>query len=271
MDKNGKADLIDIAGVPDFWSHLARAGHCLLGLDYDGTLAPFHADPMQATPFPGIPAILDQIRGLPHVEIVIVSGRPVVEIVDLLGELGVTMIGAHGYERRFPDGRVVVTSPSGVQLDGLEAAHAKVLQQRLPGRLECKVASVAFHTRGLPPEVASNVEGSVHEQWAAMAGNHDLEVRRFNGGVEIRSQGRQKGDAFRDIMAEQPSESLVVYVGDDETDEDVFRLIHDVGVGIKVGNSAVFGSTAARGFLDDCSRVGEFLMGCLRELSRKSH
>lgn len=262
-------DLVPVQGVPDFWARWSDSGHRLLGLDYDGTLAPFHVDPMQAAPLPGISEAVEALRDAPNTEVVIVSGRPVAEVAHLLGNLDITMIGGHGYERKDRDGTLRVTRPAALQLEGLKTARSLILKSRSLGRLEGKVASLALHTRGLPAETAREVEEETDRQWRSLAPAHHLEVRRFNGGVEIRSLGRQKGDAFRDIMVEQPPDALVVYVGDDETDEDVFRLIRHRGVGIRVGDPSA--PTAARGFLRDCLEVRRFLAGCLGQLPRKSH
>ena len=76
--------------LPDFWELVHTAGNRFLGLDYDGTLAPFTIDPMHAKPLPGI---ADQLRNLAtegRTQIAIISGRPVAEIMTLLDNPPVT-------------------------------------------------------------------------------------------------------------------------------------------------------------------------------------
>jgi trehalose-phosphatase len=101
------------------------------------------------------------------------------------------------------------------------------------------------------------MEESMFAEWTRLAGLHDLECRRFNGGVEIRCAGWHKGDAVSELLLLQSSGVFPVYVGDDETDEDAFRIIRERGVGIKVGRSSY--PSAARGFLKDCWAVKKFL------------
>ena len=49
-------------GDPDhFFKKLARAPRAALLLDYDGTLAPFRVDPLEAQPYAGVRAALDTL------------------------------------------------------------------------------------------------------------------------------------------------------------------------------------------------------------------
>ncbi len=119
------------------------------------------------------------------------------------------------------------------------------------------MASVALHTRGLDPALAVAMEEEVAGEWAARAPEFGLECRRFNGGVEIRCAGRDKGTALLELLARQPDTVLPVYLGDDDTDEDAFAVLRGCGIPIKVGDDRW--PTAARGFLPDCQAVVEFL------------
>ena len=71
--------------------------------------------------------------------------------------------------------------------------------------------------------------------------------------LEVRPDGRDKGTAIRDFMAERPFEGRCpVFVGDDRTDEHGFALINAVGGwSIKVGA----GPTCARYRLPDVAAV----------------
>lgn len=101
------------------------------------------------------------------------------------------------------------------------------------------------------------LEERVFQEWRRLEYSCRLECRRFNGGVELRAVGRNKGDALRELLSGQPADSFCVYVGDDETDEDAFRTIADRGIGIKVGDFQA--GTAASGYLPDCAAVKTFL------------
>jgi trehalose-phosphatase len=257
--KSTEKQRIEIVNIPDFWDRLSASQSRVLALDYDGTLAPYHVDPMKAYPLPGIRGLLSAIAETDDTRLVLISGRPVHEVLTLLGDLEITVIGSHGFEHRSPEGELIVRSPDLDQLNGLEKASALAVQLGFGERLETKIASVAFHTRGLPPLRASEMERSISSEWSALAPLHGLECRGFNGGVEIRSIGFNKGDALAALLADRLPGSLNVYIGDDDTDEDAFRMLAELGIGlgIRVGRPAT--PTAAGGLLPDCEAVKLFL------------
>jgi trehalose 6-phosphate phosphatase len=257
LREGGQHMQIEILNIPDFWLRLRESPNRFLGLDYDGTLAPFRINPLEAYPLPEIAGMLKAIVESRSTTVAIVSGRPVQEIVALLGTTGVTVVGCHGFELRRPNGMMVAKSPSPGQLSGLERAMAIAVQFGWERRLEDKIASIAFHTRGEPSGIALKMEEKIFSEWIVLGPPHDLEVRKFNGGLEIRAMGRNKGDAFIELLPEDLGDNLSVYVGDDETDEDVFRMIRGRGIGIKVGEPTA--GTAATGFLPDCEAVRAFL------------
>ncbi|OGQ94261.1 MAG: trehalose-phosphatase [Deltaproteobacteria bacterium RIFOXYD12_FULL_57_12] len=213
---------------------------------------------MQAKPLAGVLDVLHSLVNQNATAVAIISGRPAAEVLMLLDKLPVTIVGSHGFELWRPtDNTPVVIQPSAEQKVGLEKAKEAALQKGYGEKLEYKVASLAMHTRGLPAQVASAMEEGILAAWTGISSFQTLECRRFNGGVEIRCAGRHKGDALSELLRGQPPGNFPVYVGDDETDEDAFRIIRDTGIGIKVG--ATSASTAARGFLEDCAAVKKFL------------
>jgi trehalose 6-phosphate phosphatase len=243
--------------LPDFWANVRCARTRFLGLDYDGTLAPFHVDPMRARPFPRIRETLKALQETKATTLAVISGRPVVEVLNLLGNLKITFVGSHGFELLRPDGTLTVRHPGPEQQEGLSRAKDLALALKLEGKLEPKVAGIAFHTRGMSDEMASRLEEQIFAAWSRLTAEHALECRKFNGGVEVRASGWHKGDALSSLLANQPEGTFAVYVGDDETDEDAFKVLHAHGIGIRVGKPGV--RTAARGFLADPQAVLDFL------------
>lgn len=247
---------VAVINVPDFWSQVIWSEHRLLALDYDGTLAPFHVDPMQAYPLPGIPALLSALSKARNTTVAIISGRPVQELSALLGDIGIALAGCHGFEMIDGYGNLTVRSPSPEQLNAMKKAVDAAVRLGIKGRLEVKTASVALHTRGMPPAEALKTEETIFRVWSKITAP-DLGCRSFNGGMELYCKGWNKADALAEILGGLPQRSLPVYLGDDATDEDVFRFLRGSGIGIKVGLPGA--ATAARGFLPDCEAVRAFL------------
>jgi trehalose 6-phosphate phosphatase len=247
----------DAAGIRGFWSEVRAARHRCLVLDYDGTLAEFRVDRMMAFPAPGIVDLLLRIRDSGRTSLSIMTGRPVSELLQLLGDLGVPICGSQGTEFRAADGTLRTYVPSERQIERLDHGEREALALVNEGRVERKTSSVAVHTRGLDPEAARREETAVCRAWSEDAPAYGLECRAFKGGVELRLLGIDKGTALEWALRESPGDSLCVYIGDDLTDEDAFRAIDGRGYGIKVG--AAEQPTAATGRLSDPRAVREFL------------
>lgn len=264
MTNSANNTKLSIFDIPEFWLQVRNGPTRFLGLDYDGTLAPFAIEPMHAKPLSGIADLLRDLSADGRTQLAILSGRPAHEVISLLDNLPVTVVGNHGYEWCPINGPAVIRQPSPEQLQGL-AILGDALQRCCHGyRLEIKKTSLSVHTRGLDPMVAAAVEQEVMTHWSTMALQFGLEWRWFNGGVEARCRGWNKGDALRALLNTQPSDAFAVYIGDDDTDEDAFAVLRDRGWGIKVGSAKT--RTAARACLTDCLGVATFLRTWLRVL-----
>jgi len=247
---------VHISGVPDFWKQVKDAHHRFLGLDYDGTLAPFQVGRMDARPLPETLDLLIRLCNCPNTTLAIISGRPSTEIVQLIGNLPIQIVGAHGYEFRSSSGELRVIVPEQEDMERLEAAYTAAKELQLGNQLEEKTASIAVHVRGQAK--SGEIIGKVREIWKPFILSGGLSLREFDGGIELRANNRNKATAVGEIFAGLPRDTLTIYLGDDGTDEDVFDYLSTGnGIGIKVGD---FGSaTTAMGRLRDCDHVLEFL------------
>lgn len=252
--------LIRIEGEPRFWERLAKADQRTLILDYDGTLAPFRERRMDAAPLDGIVPLLGRIRD-GGTGLSIVSGRPVAELLALLGDLRIPLVGSHGAESRDAEGRVSGRRPTGEQETLFARAVEEAQELGYAQRVERKPASLALHTRGLEPALARRAEDDLRERWSEGAAAAGLECRDFSGGIELRLRGVNKGTVVHTRLRDASRDGLVVYIGDDETDEDAFRALRGRGIGIRVGHPAP--QTQATGRLPDPAAVREFLEGWL--------
>jgi trehalose 6-phosphate phosphatase len=249
--------LVHVEGIPELWESVRLAERRFLVLDYDGTLAPFNVDRMRAFPLDGVVELLKTIRDETDTHLSIMTGRPLDELLTLLGDLGISVSASQGSEFLYPDGRRETLVPSDRQRKRLDRAEAEARAEAPLGRIERKVAGVALHTRGIEADMARGVEETVCSTWEADAHEYDLDCRRFNGGIELRIRGVDKGTALNALIDGRDAGSLCVYLGDDETDEDALLVLRGYGYGIKVGNPDV--PTYAEGRLADPVAVREFL------------
>jgi trehalose-phosphatase len=211
-----------------WWRALARSTASVLMLDYDGTLAPFQRERMEATTYPGVPERLVRLAGTPGIRLVLVSGRPTIEISKLLPpDLNVEIWGSHGREKLLPGGHYEIASLTPEQNRCLDELQDLVGRNGFPAQAERKIGSLALHTRGLDPGEATRIHELAESYYRSIVcvGHTDLEWMNFDGGIELRGTGCTKGNAVRAILAEVSEETPVAYLGDDQTDEDAFRAL----------------------------------------------
>ena len=218
-----------------FFERVGQVRSRVLLLDYDGTLSPFTPDRDRAYPYPGMRKILNAMLEDGGTRVVLVSGRAVRDLVPLLGLEELPEIwGSHGHERLLPDGTYRPPRLSELTAKGLADARAWIGEHDLTERCEEKPASLAVHTRGMETSRAEEIHGRVAVHWNALAGRSGLEIHRFDGGIELRVPGMNKGSAVDAILAETDSETVSAYMGDDLTDEDAFGAIKGRGLAILV-------------------------------------
>jgi trehalose-phosphatase len=59
-------------------------------------------------------------------------------------------------------------------------------------------------------------------------------MEMFDGGVELRVPGRDKGTVVNAVLDEIAGTVAAAYLGDDQTDEDAFRALGDRGLKVLV-------------------------------------
>lgn len=226
--------LSDSSLVRELWTALATAPQAALLLDYDGTLAPFQVDPAQAQPYSGVEPLLERIGRLAGDRLVIVSGRALDDLRPLLAlDVEPEFWGCHGRERRLPDGRhSLIPPPEAAQPALAEAEGWTVAVTALGGRIERKTGSLAFHWRGLPVQWQAALRQSLAQCFADLPDNDTLAWHDFDGGIELRAAGCDKGRAVRQVLTELEQGACVAYLGDDHTDEDAFAAL--AGHGLRV-------------------------------------
>jgi trehalose 6-phosphate phosphatase len=218
-----------------FYNHLRRSPQKALLLDYDGTLAPFHVEPDKAYPYPGVPQILDRIMNVPSVRLVIITGRWIKDLTPLLKLKGHPEIwGSHGIERLKEDGSYQIAPMHEDALNGLVKADEWIRQVGLAERCEEKPGCLAIHWRGLDEKMVEEIVNQVKPIWQLIAESSALNLKEFDGGLELRVPGRNKGDAVETILEEMPQGSIAAYLGDDLTDEDAFKMLKGKGLGVLV-------------------------------------
>jgi trehalose 6-phosphate synthase/phosphatase len=241
------------------WSGLIKAyqaaGRRALLLDYDGTLVPFVEDPKLARPDAELMELLRSLGASVGNEVAIVSGRPRRELEEWFGQLPVSLVAEHG----------VWVRPQGGEWRMLHALTAEwkervrpILQvyvERLTGALlEEKEFSLAWHYRGADPDRAVRRSRELMEALAEFTRSNGVQVMEGNKVLEVRSMGVSKGIAAVEWLGSLGAE-FVLAIGDDCTDEDLFRALPATAYSVRVG----LAETAARYYLNNHKGVRRLL------------
>jgi trehalose 6-phosphate phosphatase len=212
---------------------LATHRPLLLASDYDGVLAPLVDDPAAAVPTPGVAAALARLAEVDGVTVALVSGRGVEDLQRTSGLTGpYRWVGSHGAEFDGP-----LAGPLAARRDELTALLRPLVAGTAGASLEVKPASVAVHVRQVADrsaaaELLAEVERRVDSSLTLKPGKEVLEVAVTDA---------DKGAALRRLRDELGA-AAVLYLGDDVTDEDAFRVLGPGDVPVKIGE----GDTLAR-------------------------
>ncbi len=221
--------------MEQFFGELSRARESALLLDYDGTLSPFQLDREEAFPYPGVSILLTEIMNTGHTRVVLITGRPAPEVVPLLGiRPHPEIFGAHGLQHLRSGGPCELPHPDKIETQALAKADTWLDGLGLHHLAEHKPGGLAVHWRGLPTDVQSDIGRIVSRGWLPIARRAGMVMQEFDGGVEIRSPERNKGDAVRTIVSELYPEAPVACLGNDESDEVAFNALSDRGLRVLV-------------------------------------
>lgn len=212
--------------IADFLHDVGKAPLSVLLLDFDGTLAPFSPHRDRVLLYDGVRGALQDIVDTGRTRLVVVTGRDGREIGSLLGIRPAPEVwGVHGLQRVQSDGKCEMPEVSSTVKGALDAARRWLAYQNVQDLAEIKPGAIAVHWRGLSEGDAFELRSRILLGWSPIADQGHLELSEFDGGVEVRMRGPNKGDAVRTILQEVGERVPVAYLGDDFTDENAFRAL----------------------------------------------
>jgi trehalose 6-phosphate synthase/phosphatase len=238
-----------------------EASDLRLLLDYDGTLVPIARSPGLAAPDDELLALLSGLAALPRTYVEIVSGRPREILEAWFGDLPIALWAEHGFWYRRAPGdsweAAAVLRPEWLKrvLPILEQFTAAT-----PGaQIEVKSASVAWHYRGARREFGARQAHELRMLLGDALSNQPLEVLEGKKVIEIRLRGVSKARVIHEMETHALANATVIAIGDDRTDEELFRALPASSITVAVGARP----TRARFRLDDHRAVRQLLRSVL--------
>jgi trehalose 6-phosphate phosphatase len=239
----------------DCWTkvdrRVRRAKHIVVFLDFDGTLVRLRHKPGEV--FLGAPArrVLSRLVHRRRVTVCFISGRQLSDLQQRASVEGAIYFGLHGWDR---------STGKPPDLPGTRKLR-KVMQwvrlqvRDLPGvGVEDKGICFGIHYRRARKPAAEKARAIVKEALARLGPGFNLMAGKKIWEIYPKDMGN-KGKAAKELLQQIPGRKLVVYAGDDTTDETAFALLRN-DVTIRVGK---FRETRANFFVHGPAEVVMFL------------
>lgn len=248
----------------------------LFAFDYDGTLAKIVKDPAKAFMAKKTTVLLEELST--QATVAIISGRSLVDLTQLLPTClnPRYMIGNHGYE-------ISLSSEKGGhqnQEKVINQKNCEIWKENLSQILrdlqisdtdimiEDKNYSLTLHyNKSQNSPLTSELKKRLLESLMQLSPPARLILGKKIINL-VPQQAPNKGTAFLEILkAQNTAESTAFFIGDDNTDEDVFKLSSTKILSIRVGKKK---SSHAKYFIKSQYEINKLLISILGFLKEKS-
>lgn len=217
---------------------VGAASRTVVGLDFDGTLAPIVDDPAKAHIHPAAGEALVELA-TEVAAIAVITGRPARQALDLGGleEVGdalqaagkeLFVFGQYGNERWSSGRRRILGArpPRGLATFERDLPRTLRLAGASEAFVEDKGLAVAVHTRRLPD--AEEAFARLLPPMQELARAHGLVLEPGRSVIEVRSAGSHKGLVVNRLAAVLDAEGFV-FAGDDLGDVEAFEAVDELG------------------------------------------
>lgn len=238
---------------------LKRQTKLRLVVDYDGTLVALARRPEFAVLLEDMRQALTEL--CKKMEVYVVSGRAREFLDSQFPNRLVFLAAEHGAFFKPPQGEWYSQVTSDIQAWYSQVEKVMLdYSERVPlSFVEKKEASIVWHFRESPPDFAEFQAKKLDDELQIGMANAPVAISLGDKIVEAKATECNKGNFLRSLMQNSSEDHFYVCIGDDRTDEDMFRVLGNQGYSIKVGPA----ETQARFRLQNQAQVLKFL----RELS----
>lgn len=224
-------------------------------LDYDGTLVGFKGDIDKAAPDRELYSILEKLTQDPANRVILISGRKYETMEEWFGHLNLDMIAEHGAWQKYKDAE---WKPLPLLTDRWKQEVKTVLDtytDRTPGSfIEEKSYSLVWHYRKVEEGLGELRANEILNHLRVIIADKGLQMMPGNKVIEFKNIEVSKGKAAQNwLYGNNPD--FILALGDDHTDEDIFKALSPEAYTIKVGSNI----SAARYYLKDYNEVRELL------------
>jgi trehalose 6-phosphate phosphatase len=213
---------------------VAGAGHLLVAMDFDGTMAPLVDHAGDARALPRSAAAFAALTELPRTTTALISGRALDSLRAVASPPEETLlIGSHGAEVWMgPGSSELMLDDAQRELLAEVRRELEGIVEQAPGTLlEDKPAGVVLHTRLAADDVA---EDAVAAARTVLQDRSGVFLKSGNRVLETSVVNASKGEGIA-FLRQAAGATAVAFAGDDTTDEDALASLVPGDLGVKVG------------------------------------
>lgn len=220
----------------------------LIILDYDGTIQKFFKspEPAFAKPSKALRKLIEKMALQPSVQLCIVSGRTREALDSWFGDLPIKLVAEHGAWIKSDDKWLQTKSSFAKYKKVLLPILEQYARRTVGSNIEEKDYALVWHFRNVPTELAYVRNTSLKKELDRLLADSKIGAYTGQKIIEIKPRNINKGNAVRKLLAANRS-NFILCIGDDYTDEDMFKILPKSAFTIKVG----LGKTNARFRLPD--------------------
>lgn len=233
----------------------AKSKRKVLFLDYDGTLVGFQSNIQMASPDKELYELLHDLSSDPATKVVLISGRNHQTLEEWLGNLEMDMIAEHGAFVKYhgDEWRSVPGLTDEWKKEVLQVLNTYT--DRTPGSfIEEKTFSLVWHFRRTDDDLGELRANELTNNLKYLVSDRGLQILQGNKVIEVKNAEINKGKAVAAWVQEYRPEMMIA-IGDDYTDEDIFRSLPEEAITVKVGSNI----SAAKYYLNSYKEVRRFL------------
>ncbi|KAA1107881.1 threalose-6-phosphate phosphatase [Puccinia graminis f. sp. tritici] len=206
-----------------------QANKRLLLFDYDGTLTPIVKNPKDAIPPPGLIDALERLCADERNIVYIISGRDGSFLQKHLGSIaGLGMSAEHGCFLREPGAKEWIDLTENIDMswmDDVEEIFKYYEARTLGAFVEKKISSVTWHYRNADPQFGLFQAKECQALLESLQERMPIDILKGKKNIECRPAHTNKGEIVKRLLYTSPDVGFALCVGDDKTDEDMFRAL----------------------------------------------
>jgi len=221
--------------VSEMIADYGRSSNRLILLDYDGTLAPFDVYPGRIQVAEKTQTLIRDLTTDYKNTVFVISGRRQEELDMVWKDFPVSLVSEHGGFCKRPGGEWHCVFNKSADWMSLAYPSLKALEFQYNGSfVERKKYSLAWHYRAISDIITRDIKTQILNAVEELPGSEKFLIYDSEYAIELRTPGIDKGSFLLNWIGNRIFD-FILAVGDEDTDEDLFKVLQGNYYTIRVG------------------------------------